>query len=161
MSENDDISARLTALETVVSQLITHLAVRSDDPSGWVETRKVLALSAVNGREASTGHACAMRSRSSSTRRKWWSGDYSYAGRRGTVPSLRALVRQRRVQRRKPDGNAAMPRLSLLLALTIAATPALAQNPQPTSPTNPTVPIAPPNAPVAAARSGLLRGPAA
>jgi hypothetical protein len=40
-----------------------------------------------------------------------------------------------------------MPRLSLLLALTIAATPALAQNPQPTSPTNPTVPIAPPNAP--------------
>lgn len=40
-----------------------------------------------------------------------------------------------------------MPRLSLLVALTVAAAPALAQNPQPTSPTNPTVPIAPPNAP--------------
>jgi hypothetical protein len=40
-----------------------------------------------------------------------------------------------------------MPRFSLLLALTVAAAPALAQNPQPTSPTNPTVPIAPPNAP--------------
>ncbi|PPQ29338.1 hypothetical protein CCS01_21935 [Rhodopila globiformis] len=51
MSESDDISARLTALETVVSQLITHLAVRSDDPAGWVETRKVLALTAVNARE--------------------------------------------------------------------------------------------------------------
>jgi hypothetical protein len=51
MSESDDISARLIALETVVSQLITHLAVRSDDPAGWVETRKVLALSAINARE--------------------------------------------------------------------------------------------------------------
>src|SRR4051812_12175076 len=52
MSESDDISGRLTALETVVSQLITHLAVRSDDPAGWVETRKVLALNAINAREA-------------------------------------------------------------------------------------------------------------
>jgi hypothetical protein len=41
-----------------------------------------------------------------------------------------------------------MPRFSLLFALTIAAGPALAQNPQPTSPTNPTVPVAPPNAPL-------------
>ena len=40
-----------------------------------------------------------------------------------------------------------MPRVSLLVALTFAAAPALAQNPQLTSPTNPTVPIAPPNAP--------------
>ena len=40
-----------------------------------------------------------------------------------------------------------MPRLLLLIALTIAAGPALAQNPQPASPTNPTVPVAPPNAP--------------
>jgi hypothetical protein len=45
-----------------------------------------------------------------------------------------------------------MPRVSLLIALTIAAGtiaagPALAQNPQSTSPTNPTVPVAPPNAP--------------
>ena len=52
MSESDDISARLSALETVVSQLITHLAVRSDDPAGWVETRKVLALRAIHAREA-------------------------------------------------------------------------------------------------------------
>ena len=40
-----------------------------------------------------------------------------------------------------------MPRFSLLLALTVAAASALAQNPQPAAPTNPTVPIAPPNAP--------------
>ncbi|WP_428484503.1 hypothetical protein [Rhodopila sp.] len=50
MSESDDISARLSALETVVSQLITHLAVRAEDPAGWVRTRKVLALSLVSER---------------------------------------------------------------------------------------------------------------
>lgn len=38
-----------------------------------------------------------------------------------------------------------MPRMLLLTALILAAVPALAQNPQPTSPANPTVPIAPPN----------------
>ena len=43
MSEIDHISARLTVLETVVRQLVTHLAVRADDPMGWVQTRKVLA----------------------------------------------------------------------------------------------------------------------
>jgi hypothetical protein len=47
MPEIDDISARLTVLETVVRQLITHLAVRTDDPIRWVQTRKVLALSAI------------------------------------------------------------------------------------------------------------------
>jgi hypothetical protein len=40
-----------------------------------------------------------------------------------------------------------MRRVSLLVVLTIAAGPAMAQNPQPTSPTNPTVPVAPPSAP--------------
>jgi hypothetical protein len=84
MSENDDISARLTALETVVSQLITHLAVRSDDPSGWVETRKVLALSAVHGREASMA-----RVRDAIEgffdQAELVVGDYQYSGRRGTV----------------------------------------------------------------------------
>ena len=40
-----------------------------------------------------------------------------------------------------------MPRLPVIIALTVAAVPALAQNPQPTSPTNPTVPVAPPDAP--------------
>lgn len=47
MSDTDDISARLCALETVMSQLITHLAVRAEDPAGWVQTRKVLALRAI------------------------------------------------------------------------------------------------------------------
>jgi hypothetical protein len=40
-----------------------------------------------------------------------------------------------------------MTRTACLIALTIAAGPALAQNPQPAPPANPTVPIAPPNAP--------------
>jgi hypothetical protein len=48
MSQTDDLAARICALETVVSQLITHLAVRADDPAGWVQTRKALALSAIN-----------------------------------------------------------------------------------------------------------------
>jgi hypothetical protein len=39
-----------------------------------------------------------------------------------------------------------MLRTLWLTGLMLAATPALAQNPQPTSPANPTVPIAPPNA---------------
>jgi hypothetical protein len=47
VSEIDEISARLTVLETVVKQLITHMAVRDDDPAGWVRTRKTLAMSAI------------------------------------------------------------------------------------------------------------------
>jgi hypothetical protein len=47
MSEIDDISARLTVLETVVRQLITHMAIHADDPAQWVETRRVLVLSAL------------------------------------------------------------------------------------------------------------------
>lgn len=47
MSEIDEISARLTVLETVVKQLITHMAVRDDDPTRWVQTRKTLAISAI------------------------------------------------------------------------------------------------------------------
>ena len=47
MTETDEISARLTVLETVVKQLITHMAVRDDDPAGWVQTRKTLAMSAI------------------------------------------------------------------------------------------------------------------
>jgi hypothetical protein len=49
MSEIDEISARLTVLETVVKQLITHMAVRDEDPAGWVQTRKTLAMSAIDG----------------------------------------------------------------------------------------------------------------
>jgi hypothetical protein len=48
MTEIDKISAHLTVLETVVRQLITHMAVRDDNPSGWVQTRKTLALSALD-----------------------------------------------------------------------------------------------------------------
>lgn len=44
MTETDDLSARLIALETVLRHLVTHLALRSDNPPGWVATRRVLAL---------------------------------------------------------------------------------------------------------------------
>jgi hypothetical protein len=39
-----------------------------------------------------------------------------------------------------------MTRILWLIALSLGAAPALAQNPQPASPANPTVPVAPPNA---------------
>jgi hypothetical protein len=39
-------------MEAVVGQLITHLAVRTDDPAQWVSTRKVLALRAVDHQSA-------------------------------------------------------------------------------------------------------------
>jgi hypothetical protein len=42
-----------------------------------------------------------------------------------------------------------MLRTLLLTAMTLAAAPVLAQNPQSAAPTNPTVPVAPPNAPAA------------
>ncbi len=48
MSEIDEISARLIVLETVVKQLITHMAVRDDDPPRWVQTRKTLAMCAID-----------------------------------------------------------------------------------------------------------------
>ncbi len=88
MSENDDISARLTALETVVSQLITHLAVRSDDPAGWVETRKALALSAITAREPpGLAHTARLRDAVEGffDQAEMVANDYSYGGRRGTV----------------------------------------------------------------------------
>jgi hypothetical protein len=44
MTETDDLSARLTALETVLRHLVTHLALHSDDPPRWVATRRMLAL---------------------------------------------------------------------------------------------------------------------
>lgn len=48
MPEIDEISARLTAIETVLQQLITHMAVRADDPPEWVRTRRVLATRALD-----------------------------------------------------------------------------------------------------------------
>jgi hypothetical protein len=47
MTEIDDVSARLIVLETVVRQLITHMAVRDDDPPQWVQTRKTLAMTVI------------------------------------------------------------------------------------------------------------------
>jgi hypothetical protein len=47
MSQSGEIAARLTVLETVVRQLITHMAVRDENPAGWVQTRKTLAISAI------------------------------------------------------------------------------------------------------------------
>jgi hypothetical protein len=44
MTETQDVSARLCALETVLRHLLTHLALRNDDPPRWVATRRVLAL---------------------------------------------------------------------------------------------------------------------
>ncbi|MEO9189406.1 MAG: hypothetical protein ABI224_05280 [Acetobacteraceae bacterium] len=44
----NDISARLLAIETVVGHLLTHMAVRDDDPSGWLATRRTLALRAAD-----------------------------------------------------------------------------------------------------------------
>ena len=48
MTEIDKICARLIVLETVVRQLITHMAVRDDDPRQWVKTRKTLAMNAID-----------------------------------------------------------------------------------------------------------------
>jgi hypothetical protein len=48
MTEIDDVSARLIVLETVVKQLITHMAVRDEDPALWVQTRKTLAMSVID-----------------------------------------------------------------------------------------------------------------
>ena len=44
LTETEDVSARLIALETVLRHLVTHLALHSDDPPRWVATRRVLAL---------------------------------------------------------------------------------------------------------------------
>lgn len=53
--ELQEISARLLALETVVGHLVSHLAVRDDDPSRWLATRKVLALHAAQGLDHDSG----------------------------------------------------------------------------------------------------------
>ena len=72
MTEIDDISARLIVLETVVRQLITHMAVRDDDPPQWVQTRKTLAMSVIDpGRAGRGGPAPRCDGRDSSIRRNW------------------------------------------------------------------------------------------
>jgi hypothetical protein len=84
MSANEDVSARLTAIETVVRQLITHMAIRDDDPPRWVRTRKVLAMSVIDADgpvEAGLLHD-AMADLFGQAERI--AGDYSASGKPGT-----------------------------------------------------------------------------
>ena len=46
--ELEDLSARLLAIEAIVGHLVVHLAVRDEDPSRWLATRKALALHAAH-----------------------------------------------------------------------------------------------------------------
>jgi hypothetical protein len=57
MTETDDLSARMIALETVLRHLVTHLALYSDDPPRWVATRRVLALHEVHEHPPWSGDA--------------------------------------------------------------------------------------------------------
>lgn len=50
-----ELSVRLLALETVLGHLVSHMAVRDDDPSRWLATRKVLALRAAHVMEHDSG----------------------------------------------------------------------------------------------------------
>jgi hypothetical protein len=50
-----EIFARLLALETVLGHLVSHMAVRDDDPQRWLATRKVLALHAAGSVERDSG----------------------------------------------------------------------------------------------------------
>jgi hypothetical protein len=59
MTETDDLSARLAALETVLRHLVTHLALHSEDPPRWVATRRVLALHEVQEHPPQPGNAAA------------------------------------------------------------------------------------------------------
>lgn len=61
MTETDDLSARLAVLETVLRHLVTHLALRSDDPPRWVATRRVLALHEVHEHPPMPGDARGVR----------------------------------------------------------------------------------------------------
>ena len=87
MPEIDTISARLTVLETVMGQLITHLAVRSDNPRRWVETRKVLAMNVLAGEgEGPDGSAGRMRDALTGLfeQAELVAADYSFSAERGT-----------------------------------------------------------------------------
>jgi hypothetical protein len=86
----DEISARLTVLETVVRQLITHMAVRDEDPPRWVRTRKTLALSTLDG--DGSGRAARLREAMAEffDQAELVASEYSYAGGSGTP---RPLVR--------------------------------------------------------------------
>jgi len=90
MTESDDVSARLTVLETVVRQLITHMAVRDDDPARWVQTRKTLAMSAIDA--DGPAHAALLHDATAGffDQAELVAGEYSDHGKPGTP---RGLVR--------------------------------------------------------------------
>ena len=86
MTEIDQISAHLTVLETVVRQLITHMAVRDDDPARWVQTRKTLAMSAI---EADGSEQAALVNDAMADffdQAEAIASDYSDLGKSGTPP---------------------------------------------------------------------------
>ena len=86
MTEIDQISAHLTVLETVVRQLITHMAVRDEDPAGWVQTRKTLAMSAI---EADGSEQAALLNDAMTDffeQAEAIASDYSDLGKSGTPP---------------------------------------------------------------------------
>lgn len=90
MSGIDEISARLTVLETVMKQLITHMAVRDDDPPEWVRTRKTLALSALDSDHLD--HAGRLHDAVSDffDQAEMVAGRYLYPGKQGTIrPAMR------------------------------------------------------------------------
>ena len=88
MTEIDEISARLTVLETVIRQLITHMAVRDDDPQRWVQTRKTLAMSAIDATEP--WEAALLQDAMSDffDQAELVAGEYSLPGKPGTPRNL-------------------------------------------------------------------------
>ena len=88
MTESDVISARPTVLETVLRQLITHMAVRDDDPLRWVRTRKAVAMKAMRAdcpRDATLPQEATAEFFDPAER---VAGDYTYAGKPGTPRPL-------------------------------------------------------------------------
>lgn len=88
MPDSDDIAARLTVLETVVKQLITHMAVRDEDPERWVQTRKTLAMSVIDAdapRQAARLHGA---TEAFFDQAEVVARDYGGSGKPGTVRAL-------------------------------------------------------------------------
>ena len=85
MTESAEISARLTVLETVVRQLITHMAVRDEDPSGWVQTRKTLAISAIHADEPEQAALLHDAMAEFFDQAELIASEYSYGSRPGTL----------------------------------------------------------------------------
>jgi hypothetical protein len=85
--EIDEISARLTVLETVVRQLITHMAVRDEDPACWVQTRKTLAMRAIDADAADGSDRIALLHEAMAEffdQAELVASEYSFVGKPGT-----------------------------------------------------------------------------